>query len=82
MVFTFFLTVAESVTEKALGSGKLRGMETNFIQWILSDFDREYLDPVVTKLLEAISPFEHELQTIHQPVIPQQLTQYLMTVIK
>jgi len=37
---------------------------------------------VITKLFDAVSPFEHELQTLHQPVIPQQLTQYSMTVIK
>jgi hypothetical protein len=72
-VIKFFMAAAESVAETVLGNGKLQDVDANVIQPILSDFDRVYLDPVITKLLEVVSPFVHKLETAvaKVPLIPQ-----------
>jgi hypothetical protein len=82
-VIKFFLAAAESVAETVLGNGKLQDVDTNVIQPILSDFDRVYLDPVITKLLEVISPFVHKMETavVKVPLIPQIIRHIGITVI-
>lgn len=72
-VVKFFLAAAESVAEKVLGDGTLQEVDTNVIQPILSDFDRVFLDPIITKLLDVVSPFVHTLEAavVKVPLVPQ-----------
>lgn len=72
-VVKFFLAAAESVAANVLGHGTLQEVDTNVIQPILSDFDRVFLDPAITKLLEVVSPFVHTLESavVKVPLIPQ-----------
>lgn len=74
-VVGFFLAAAESAADKVLGYGKLQDVDTNIIQPVLSGFDRVYLDPFISKVLEVVTPFVHRLETavIKAPIVPKLL---------